>query len=63
MIDKLNGRRMNMAPTGNSRRQSYKYAPTSRMTNTYIQAGTDKPEDRINLLKMDFMLRKWVEVQ
>ena len=47
MIDKLNGRRMNMKPTGSSRRQSYKYAPTSRMTNTYIQAGDDKPEDII----------------
>lgn len=47
MIDKLNGRRMNMAPTGSSRRQSYKFAPTSRMTNTYIAAGTDKVEEII----------------
>lgn len=47
MIDKLNGRRMNMEPTGSSRRQSYKYQPTSRMTNTYIAAGSDKPEDII----------------
>lgn len=45
MIDKLNGRRMNMEATGSSRRQSYKYQPTSRMTNTYIAAGTDKNED------------------
>lgn len=44
MIDKLNARRMNMAPTGSSRRQSYKYAPTSRMTNTYIAAGQDDNE-------------------
>jgi len=36
MIDKLNGRRMNMEATGSSRRQSYKYPPTSRMTNTFI---------------------------
>ena len=47
MVDKLNGRRMNTAPTGSSRRQSYKFAPTSRMTNTYIAAGTDKVEDII----------------
>lgn len=47
MIDKLNARRMNMQPTGSSRRQSYSYQPTSRMTNTYIAAGTDKPEDII----------------
>jgi len=47
MVDKLNGRRMGMAPTGSSRRQSYKYAPTSRMTNTYIAPGEDNEEDII----------------
>jgi TldD protein len=44
MIDKLNGKRMGMEVTGSSRRESYKYAPTSRMTNTYIAAGKDKDE-------------------
>lgn len=44
MIDKLNGRRMGMESTGNSRRQNYKFAPTSRMTNTYIAAGNDENE-------------------
>ena len=39
MIDKLNGRRMNMPSTGSSRRQDYTFAPTSRMRNTYIAAG------------------------
>ena len=39
IIDKLNGRRMGMEATGSSRRQNYKFAPTSRMTNTYIAAG------------------------
>ena len=47
MIDKFNGRRMGMASTGSSRRQSYRYTPTSRMTNTYIAAGNDKNEDII----------------
>ncbi len=47
MIDKFNGRRMGMASTGNSRRQSYAYTPTSRMTNTYIAAGEDRNEDII----------------
>ncbi len=47
MIDKFNGRRMGMASTGSSRRQSYAYTPTSRMTNTYIAAGDDKNEDII----------------
>ena len=47
MIDKFNGRRMGMESTGNARRQSYAYTPTSRMTNTYIAPGTDKNEDII----------------
>lgn len=44
MIDRLNGKRMGMEATGNSRRQSYKFAPTSRMTNTYIASGEDENE-------------------
>ena len=47
MIDKMGGRRMGMAATGNARRQSYAYTPTSRMTNTYIAPGQDKNEDII----------------
>ncbi|GAB3794567.1 TldD/PmbA family protein [Virgibacillus kimchii] len=47
LIDKLNGRRMNAEPTGSSRRESYKFAPTSRMTNTYIAPGESTPEEII----------------
>lgn len=47
MIDKLNGRRMGMDTTGSSRRESYKFAPTSRMTNTYIAPGKSLPEEII----------------
>lgn len=48
LIDKLNGRRMNKKPTGSSRRQSYKYAPTSRMNNTYIAPGKSTVEEMIS---------------
>ena len=51
MIDKFNGRRMGMASTGSSRRQSYRHTPTSRMTNTYIAAGNDKNEDIISSIE------------
>ncbi len=51
MIDKFNGRRMGMESTGSSRRQSYAYTPTSRMTNTYIAAGEDKNEDIISSIE------------
>ncbi|MBE5803736.1 MAG: TldD/PmbA family protein [Clostridiales bacterium] len=47
MIDKLGGRRMNMAPTGSGRRQSYAWAPTSRMRNTFIAAGKDDEAEMI----------------
>ena len=47
LVDKLNGRRMGMESTGSGRRQSYKYAPTSRMTNTYIANGDNTPEEII----------------
>ena len=47
MIDKMGGRRMGMESTGSSRRQSFAFAPTSRMTNTYIANGEDKNEDII----------------
>ena len=47
MIDKFNGRRMGMPSTGSSRRQSYSYTPTSRMSNTYIAEGTDNNDEII----------------
>ncbi len=50
MIDKLNGLRMGMAPTGSGRRQNYTYAPTSRMTNTYIAAGSDDEDEMIRTM-------------
>lgn len=45
MVDRLNGMRMNAPATGSSRRQNYTYAPTSRMTNTYILNGTSEHAD------------------
>lgn len=45
MIDQINSRRMGMDPTGSGRRESYKFEPTSRMSNTFILPGTDRFED------------------
>lgn len=47
LVDGLNGKRMGMASTGSSRRESYRYAPTSRMNNTFIDAGTSTREEII----------------
>lgn len=48
MVDKLNGRRMSMEATGSTRRQSYRFAPTSRMTNTFITNGQSSREEIIS---------------
>jgi TldD protein len=45
MQDRLNGRLMGMAPTGNGRRQSFAHMPMPRMTNTYMLAGETPPEE------------------
>lgn len=47
MQDRLNARLMGMAPTGNGRRESYAYPPMPRMTNTFMLAGQDDPEEII----------------
>ena len=51
MVDRLGSRRMGMPMTGNSRRQSYVYEPTSRMTNTFIDNGPDRNEDIISSIE------------
>ena len=45
LVDRFNGRRMRMEPTGSARRESYEYVPTSRMNNTFILGGENRPED------------------
>ncbi len=47
MIDKLGSRRMGMSSTGSGRRQDYTFAPTSRMSNTFILPGDYYPEEVI----------------
>ena len=43
--DRLNARLMGVAPTGNGRRESYAHLPMPRMTNTFMLAGEEEPED------------------
>lgn len=47
LVDRLNGRRMGAALTGSARRQDYRFAPTSRMTNTFIDNGKSSPAEII----------------
>ncbi len=47
LVDNFHGRRMNEKGNGATRRQSYKYEPTSRMSNTFILPGKSTPEEII----------------
>lgn len=47
LIDRMGSRRMGMPSTGSGRRQSYKFAPASRMNNTFICSGTSTREEII----------------
>jgi TldD protein len=49
--DRQNARLMGMQTTGNGRRESYAYLPMPRMTNTYLEAGEQAPEDIIGSIK------------
>ena len=45
MTDVLSAKQLQMDRTGNGRRESFRYLPIPRMTNTFIDRGKDRPED------------------
>ena len=47
MADKLGSQKTGYKMTGSSRRQNYKFAPTSRMRNTYIDKGDSSLDEMI----------------
>ncbi len=49
--DRLNSGLMKMAATGNGRRQGYGSIPMPRMTNTFMLAGQDDPDDILRSVK------------
>ncbi len=48
MFDKMYGKLSGFQSTGNSRRESYRFAPIVRMSNTYILPGNDDPDDIVS---------------
>lgn len=58
MIDKLNAIRMNDEMTNSGRRESYRYAPTSRMTNTYIDNGESTFDEIISATEYGLYAKK-----
>ncbi|MHA1549582.1 MAG: metalloprotease TldD [Alphaproteobacteria bacterium] len=51
MHDRQNARLMNMAATGNGRRQSYAHVPMPRMTNTFMLGGAHDPDEILSSVK------------
>jgi len=51
LLDRQNARLMGLSPTGNGRRESYAHPVLPRMTNTFMLAGTDTPDDILGSLK------------
>jgi TldD protein len=51
LTDKLSARLMGASCTGSGRRESYQSIPMPRMTNTYMLAGDDAPEDILRSVK------------
>lgn len=56
LSDLVSASELKTEPTGNGRRESFKRKAYSRMTNTFIEKGTDKLEDMIKSIKHGYML-------
>lgn len=51
MHDRISARHYGVQPTGNGRRESFRYAPQPRMRSTYMLAGEAEPQDIIASVK------------
>ena len=58
LYDKHSARLMKTTSTGNGRRQSYKYPPVVRMTNTFMLGGDTPPEEIIASVKHGFYAKR-----
>ncbi|RKY57873.1 MAG: metalloprotease TldD, partial [Candidatus Neomarinimicrobiota bacterium] len=59
MHDTISAKAMKAKPTGNGRRQSYKYPPIPRMTNTYMTGGNHAPEEIIKSVKYGVFAKRF----
>ena len=63
LVDKVGAMKTGFDRTGSGRRQSYKFAPASRMRNTFIEPGESTLEEMIATIPNGIYCKKMGEVQ
>jgi TldD protein len=58
MHNRLTAMKEGISSSGNGRRQSYRYRPIPRMTNTLIEPGSGKPEEIVSSVEKGFYVKK-----
>ncbi len=58
LFDRLTAGKDGVQPTGNGRRESYRYKPIPRMTNTFIAPGPSNPRDIIRSVDRGLFVKK-----
>ncbi|MGB9628940.1 MAG: TldD/PmbA family protein [Thermodesulfobacteriota bacterium] len=58
LYDRLTALKDGVEPTGNGRRESYRYKPIPRMSNTMILPGESKPEEIIRSVEKGLFVKK-----
>ncbi len=58
MCDRRMGMKHRLRPTGNGRRESYRFRPICRMTNTMIMPGDDAPESILRSTEKGLLVKK-----
>ncbi len=58
LADRIGARQVGVPASGSGRRESYKYAPVSRMRNTYIDRGPDRFDDMVKSIDHGLYAKK-----
>ncbi|MCX7127851.1 TldD/PmbA family protein [Aeromonas sp.] len=58
LVDRMGALKTGYTRTGSGRRESYKYAPTSRMRNTYIEPGNHSLDDMLATVEHGIYAKK-----
>ncbi len=58
MTDRFYAEKLDLSPTGNGRRESYRYMPIVRMTNTFMLPGEHSVDDILNSVDEGLFVKK-----